>query len=65
MIKTANRAIKIYFTEDDYTNDVNYVSIPVSSLYWEAPAEINEVWLVADAAAGAASVELIAFQRRG
>jgi len=63
---------RLYFTEVDFTNDENYVEVPVASpTYpygeWEGPVETtagdhDNVWLRGVTAATA--IELVAFQRR-
>lgn len=60
--------VRMYFTEDDFTADANYVEIPVAAAtdpygQWEAPTELQAVWLKAITAA--TNVELVIFQRRG
>jgi hypothetical protein len=65
--------IRLYFTEVDFTADVNYVEIPVAAASaphgeWEGPVEVDtfvghKVWL--KAITGATNIELVAFQRRG
>jgi hypothetical protein len=66
-------AAKLYFTEADFNADTNYVTIPVASATypygeWAGPVETangdhEDLWLKGDA--GVASIELVAFQRRG
>jgi hypothetical protein len=63
----------LYFTLADFTAGVNYVTIPVASaIYpygeWSGPVETvsgthEDVWLAG--VGGTASIELVAFQRRG
>lgn len=65
--------VKLYFTEVDYTGDVNYVEIPVASATapygeWDAPVETaagdhESLWV--KSASGSNVIELVAFQRRG
>lgn len=58
--------LRLYFTEEDFTNDTNYVTLsavtapPWSS--WEGPAELQHVYLRAVTASRA--VTMIAYQRR-
>jgi hypothetical protein len=65
-VKT-DAAVELYFTEDDYNKDINYVLInPASAAEphgWEGPVEAGTVWL--KGASGTANIELVAFQRRG
>jgi hypothetical protein len=58
--------VRFYFTELDWTNDVNYVELPNSTMEeWAGPAELGEVWARCATAGQEAELELIAFQRRG
>lgn len=64
---------RLYFTEDDYTNDANYVEIPVAAATdphgeWQGPVETAhdkhaDIWV--KGATASATIELVAFQRRG
>jgi hypothetical protein len=64
---------RLYFTEADYTDDVNYVEIPVAAATdphgeWQGPVETahdkySDVFL--RGVGGSADIELVAFQRRG
>ena len=66
-LRTATVAVKLYFTEEDFTNDVNFVNVPVAATAtpwgYEGPAEVDRVWLKGNG--GTASVELIGYKRRG
>jgi hypothetical protein len=72
-VRTATNPCKVYFTEDDFTNNENYVSVPVPTAEcplteWEGPVELPAntppmVWIKGDS--GTAAVELVGFQRRG
>jgi hypothetical protein len=65
--------VRLYFTEENFTDDVNYVELPVASATypygeWEGPVEVDtfiehKVWMKAMTAA--VDVEWVAFQRRG
>ena len=58
--------VRVYFTEQDYNDDANYVEIlaPAAGIatsgWWEGPAELEAIWLK-----GVSNVEVVAFQRRG
>lgn len=64
---------RLYFTEEDFTDDANYVEIPVASAVypygeWSGPVETasgpnSDLWM--RGVGGNASLELVAFQRRG
>ncbi len=64
---------RIYFTEDSFTNGINYVEVPVASAIlpygeWRGPvetvpaSEYNTLYL--QGVGGSADLELVAFQRR-
>jgi hypothetical protein len=65
--------VKIFFTEEDYTADENFVAVPVAGPSypngeWDGPVETcagdhSDIWLRGDG--GDAPFELVAFQRRG
>jgi hypothetical protein len=66
----ASEPCRVYFSEADFTNDVNYVIVHLSSAdtpYGEfsGPVEVPEVWLKCDTAASNSIIELVAYQRRG
>jgi hypothetical protein len=68
IIRAATAPCKMYFTEADFTDDVNYVSVPVAAAAtphgeWQGPVEACDVWLKGDG--GSSNVELVTFQRRG
>ena len=64
---------RLYFTEADYTNDANYVEIPVAAAAdphgeWQGPVETDhdthgDIYVRGNL--GSTAVELVAFQRRG
>lgn len=59
---------KLYFTEKDFDDDVNYVLVPAPTAAtphgeWQGPTEISDVWLQSTGASS--GVELVTFQRRG
>jgi len=58
----------MYFCEDAFTADTDYIELPVESAIephgeWSGPAELQAVWLKAITATTV--VELVVFQRRG
>lgn len=65
--------VRLYFTEDDFTNDANYVELPVAADSaphgeWAGPVETGgdgreNLWL--KSTSGTVNVELVGFQRRG
>jgi len=68
IIRATSNPCRMYFTEDDWTNDVNYVLVPVAAAAtphgeWQGPVEAQEVWLRGEG--GSSNVELVVFQRRG
>lgn len=67
-IRVADFPCRMYFTEADFTADVNYVLVPVAAAAtpygaWEGPIEASQVWL--KGVGGTSNVELVVFQRRG
>jgi len=69
-IRVRTNPCRMYFTEADATNDVNYVWIPVLTIdtpdgEWEGPVEARQVWLKSDDGTVTTNVELVVFQRRG
>lgn len=68
LIVRVDTVSKMYFTEDDYDNDANYVTIntPAAAIpqsgEWRGPVEAERVWILA---AGGADVEVVGFQQRG
>ena len=64
---------RLYFTEEDWTNDVNYVEIPVAAAAepygeWRGPVETahdkySDLYI--KGVVGAADIEVVGFQRRG
>jgi len=72
-IRVDTAPCKLYFTEEDFNADVNYVLIPVPSAStpygeWEGPVETAhgtnvDLWL--RGSGGSSDIELVAFQRRG
>ncbi len=60
-------AVKAYFTEDDSTNDENFITIPVAAAAtphgeWEGPIALQTIYFKS---ASTGSVEVTATQRRG
>lgn len=67
LIIRSTAAVRLYFTEADYTANANYVAVPAPTAAtpygeWQGPVEIDDVWLKA---VTTADVELVVFQRRG
>ena len=63
-----NVAVEVYFTEADWTNNENFILIPAPAVdapygEWQGPAEVERIWLKGSAAT--ATVEVVAYQRRG
>ncbi len=59
--------LQIYLTEEDFLNDVNFISLPATSASypdssWDGPAELCGVWM--KTAAATVIAEVIAYQRR-
>ena len=66
----ATEPCRMYFTEDDFDNDENYVVAHLSSAdtpYGEfsGPVEVYEVWLKCPSAGLTSDIELVVYQRRG
>lgn len=60
--------LRMYFLEEDFTADANYVDVPVVAAtdphgQWAGPAETNDLWF--RGVGGASDLELVVFQRRG
>lgn len=67
-IRVATNPCLMYFTQDDYDNGTNVVTVPVPAAEtphgeWEGPVEASQIWL--KGSGGNTAVELVAFQRRG
>lgn len=67
-IRVITNPCKLYFTEDDFNDDANYVTVPVPAAdapygEWQGPVEASKVWL--KGSGGNSVVELVAYQRRG
>jgi len=71
-VQTADKPVKIYFTQADFTNDENYITVPVPALQdmvmWEGPVELGEdqqgpvIWF--RGSGGDAVVQAVFYQRR-
>lgn len=66
-VTSSTQIMKLYFNETDWTNDENYISVPVAAAEtpygrWEGPVEAGAIWLESDT--GDSTVEVIAFLRR-
>lgn len=60
--------IKVYFTQTDFTADINSILLPISAALspygeWQGPVECGAIWV--KASAGTPTIEVVAFQRRG
>lgn len=67
-IRVTTFPCKVYFTEDDFDNDANFITVPVAAAAtphgeWEGPAEVTGIWL--KGLGGSSVVEVVGFQRRG
>lgn len=67
-IRVLTAPCKMYFSQEDFDNDANYVLIPVPAAdapygEWEGPVEAQGVWL--KGVGGSSTVEMVVFQRRG
>ena len=68
-VKTATNPVKVYFHEDDFDNDANFITVPVAALQditmWEGPVELvdGKIWFRGDG--GNAAVQAVFYQRRG
>lgn len=65
--KGAN-VIRMYFLEQDFDDDANYVELPVAAATaphgeWVGPAEADDLWF--RGVVGSSDLELTVFQRRG
>lgn len=59
---SGSNVLRIYFLEEDYTADANYVSI-ANATYWEGPAELERIWL--RSVTGDTDIEIVSYCRRG
>lgn len=59
-IKAKTNNCRVFFTEVDFTQDINYIEIVVDT-YWEGPLEINKIWF--KGVEGASSIELVVARR--
>lgn len=69
-VYTATNPVRVYFDEDDFIADQNYVSIPVPAAEhpwgWEGPVELapeRKIWF--RGVGGNADVTAVFYQRRG
>lgn len=64
---TTDAALRVYFTEEDFDGDRNYVVVspPAAATphAFEGPYEVQRLWMRGDG--GTANVELVTAQRRG
>jgi hypothetical protein len=68
ILRVATSPALLYFTEADFTNGVNAVTVPVAAAdapygEWQGPVEAKEVWI--KGSGGNTAIELVVFQRRG
>jgi len=68
ILRVLTNPCKLYFSQADYIDDVNFLTLPVAAAdaphgEWRGPIEAKEVWLLGDG--GDTDIELVAFQRRG
>jgi len=66
-IRVATFPCKVYFTEADFDDDINYITVPVAAAdapygEWEGPIEASAVWLAG--VGGGSVVELVAALRK-
>ena len=67
-IRTADFPARVYFTQENFDNDDGYIEVPVAAAAtpygeWSGPTEIQSIWI--KGIGGTASIELVAYQRRG
>lgn len=59
--------VKVFFTEDDFDNDENYITLPPAAGStrdeWAGPAELDAIWV--KSAGVSSAIEIVVFQRRG
>lgn len=55
--------LRIYFTEEDFTADANYLELAATTGFFEGPAEVQKVWF--RAVVGPTNVVAVFYQRRG
>jgi hypothetical protein len=65
-IRASTNPCKVYFKEEDFDNDTNYIGVPVPSAStpygeWKGPIETNTIWIKGDG--GSSDVEFIAIMR--
>lgn len=58
-IETDSTPVKIYFSEEDFTADTNYLSVNE----WQGPVELRGIWLKGDGATS--TVKMVPYYRRG
>jgi len=69
-VYTTTNPVRVYFTEDDFTNDEHYIEVPIAAAAnpwgWEGPVELGwegKIWF--KGLGGDAGVTAIFYQRRG
>jgi hypothetical protein len=60
---TDANACRIYFLEEDFSEDEHYIELAASGGVWEGPAELVRFW--AKSQVGASVLQIVAFQRLG
>jgi len=68
IIRVATAPCKVYFKEEDFTADANYILVPIAATTtphgeWKGPVEAEKLWF--KGSGGTSAIELVAFQRRG
>jgi len=71
-VMAATNPVRVFFTEDDFDNDKNYIEVPVAALQdiamWEGPVELGEdaqgpvIWF--KGVGGNSVVTAVFYQRR-
>ncbi len=61
-LNTSTQAVRLYFTEDDFTNDVNFWTVGATSSL-DKPIESNALWIRSPG--GTAAIELMILHRKG
>lgn len=65
-IRVATNPCRLFFTEDDFDNDANYIEVPVASTstpygQWSGPIGTNQIWL--KGVGGDSDIEFVATKR--
>lgn len=67
IVRVSSNPCKLYFTEEDWLADSNYVLIPVAAATtpygeWQGPVEAENLWF--KGSGGSSNIEAVGFQRR-